>query len=177
MKNLFLIPLSLLPFYSLAQVAIGKATVSSPSVSLEFSIANRGMTLPWVTSSGGTTSAVNGTMIYDLSDKKIKVKYASGWKDLSINTQGTTIDPITGTDGVLIQNSEAESASAKVTIGTPTPTPGILVLEDTNKAMILPKSNSAYLNIVNPSPGMIVYDPTTKLLSVFNGNVWTFWKS
>ena len=55
-------------------------------------------------------------------------------------------------------------------------TPGILVLADTNKAMVLPKVASPHLNIVNPSPGMIVYDTTKKQLAVFNGTVWSFWK-
>ncbi|MFN8364299.1 MAG: hypothetical protein U0T78_03115 [Cloacibacterium normanense] len=52
---------------------------------------------------------------------------------------------------------------------------GILVLADTNKAMVLPKAASPHLNIVNPS-GMIVYDTTKKQLAVFNGTVWSFWK-
>ena len=55
-------------------------------------------------------------------------------------------------------------------------TPGILVLADTNKAMVLPKVASPHLNIVNPSPGMMVYDTTSKQLAVFNGTVWSFWK-
>ncbi|WP_279195775.1 hypothetical protein [Chryseobacterium indoltheticum] len=63
-----------------------------------------------------------------------------------------------------------------VRIGTPTATPGILVLEDTNKAMILPRVASPHLNIINPAPGMMVYDTTAKQLAVFNGTVWSFWK-
>jgi hypothetical protein len=55
-------------------------------------------------------------------------------------------------------------------------TPGILVLADTNKAMVLPKVASPHLKIVNPSPGMMVYDTTKKQLAVFNGAVWSFWK-
>ncbi len=159
-----------------AQVAIGKASVSSPSVSLEFGTGNKGILLPWVTGVSTVTGAVNGTLVYNTTDKKVYVKYASGWKDLSVDATGTTVDPITSVDGLTLQNSLDDLNTAKVSIGTPTSTPGILVLEDTNKAMVLPKVASPHLNIVNPSPGMIVYDTTKKQLAVFNGTVWSFWK-
>ncbi|GAB0155434.1 hypothetical protein CHRYSEOSP005_06950 [Chryseobacterium sp. Alg-005] len=176
MKNIFILIAALFFNSFSAQVAIGKTSVASPSVSLDFGTANRGMILPWVNSTGAVTGVVNGTMVYDLTDKKVKVKYASGWKDLSIDTTGTTVDPLTSVDGVTIQNAASETATAKTAIGTPTATPGILVLEDTNKAMVLPKVASPHLNIINPAPGMMVYDTTAKLLAVFNGSVWTFWK-
>jgi hypothetical protein len=157
-------------------VAIGKASVSSPSVSLEFGTGNKGILLPWVTGVSTVTGAVNGTLVYNTTDKKVYVKYASGWKDLSVDATGTTVDPITNVDGLTLQNSLDDLNTAKVSIGTPTSTPGILVLEDTNKAMILPKVASPHLNIVNPSPGMMVYDTTKKQLAVYNGTVWSFWK-
>ena len=157
-----------------AQVAIGKATVSSPAVSLEFydnADNTRGIILPWVTSTAAVTGAVNGTIVYNTADRKVYVKYASGWRDLSVDTTGT----VTTT----LQDALSDLDTAKVLIGgdpaTDT-TPGILVLADTNKAMVLPKVASPHLNIVNPSPGMIVYDTTKKQLAVFNGTVWSFWK-
>lgn len=176
MKNTIIAFFLLLSLSIGAQVAIGKTTVSNNAVSLEFGNADRGMVLPWVTNTTAVTGVVNGTMVYDLSDKKVKVKYAAAWKDLSINTAGTTVDPITTVDGVTIQNAGTENTGSKVAIGTVTATPGILVLEDTNKAMVLPKVASPHVNIKNPAPGMMVYDTTTKLLVVFNGNVWTFWR-
>ena len=157
-----------------AQVAIGKATVSSPAVSLEFydnADNTRGIILPWVTSTAAVTGAVNGTIVYNTADRKVYVKYASGWRDLSVDTTGT----VTTT----LQDALSDLDTAKVLIGgdpaTDT-TPGILVLADTNKAMVLPKVASPHLNIVKPSPGMIVYDTTKKQLAVFNGTVWSFWK-
>ena len=92
------------------------------------------------------------------------------------NTQYTSNGVQTSVDGVLIQNAATENTLAKSAIGTLTATPGILVLEDTNKAMVLPKVASPHLNIVNPAPGMIVYDTFNKQLAVFNGTVWSFWK-
>lgn len=168
MKNIISAILILISTCAFAQVAIGKSSVSSPSVSLEFGNENRGLLLPWVTSVASVTGVVDGTMVYDTSDKKVKVKYASGWKDLSIDT--------TGVVDTSLQISKTELANAKVSIGTPTSTPGILVLEDNNKAMILPKVASPHLNIINPSAGMMVYDTVSKQLAVFNGTVWSFWK-
>ena len=157
-----------------AQVAIGKATVSSPAVSLEFydnADNTRGIILPWVTSTAAVTGAVNGTIVYNTADRKVYVKYASGWRDLSVDTTGT----VTTT----LQDALSDLDTAKVLIGgdpSTDTTPGILVLADTNKAMVLPKVASPHLKIVNPSPGMIVYDTTKKQLAVFNGTVWSFWK-
>lgn len=175
MKNIAIIVLPFLSMLISAQVAIGKSS-ASPSVSLEFGTANKGMVLPWVTSEASVTGAVNGTMIYDLSDHKVKVKYNSSWKDLSVDATGTTIDPLTSVDGVLLQDSATEDPSAKVGIGVLSSTTGILVLEDIDKAMVLPKVASPHLNIINPAPGMMVYDTTAKQLAVFNGTVWSFWK-
>ena len=174
MKNIFI---SLSLFFATAvsaQVAIGKPSVSSPSASLEFydnADNTRGIILPWVNTTAAVSGAVNGTLVYNTSDKKIYVKYASGWKDLSVDT--------TGTVNTTLQDSLTDDAAAKSVIGgnpaTDT-TPGILVLADTDKAMILPKVSSPHLTVVNPSPGMMVYDPVKKQLAVFNGTVWSFWK-
>ena len=157
-----------------AQVAIGKTSISSPAVSLEFydnADNTRGIILPWVTSTAAVTGAVNGTLVYNTADRKVYVKYASGWRDLSVDTTGT----VTTT----LQDALSDLDTAKVLIGgdpaTDT-TPGILVLADTNKAMVLPKVASPHLNIVKPSPGMMVYDTTKKQLAVFNGTVWSFLK-
>jgi len=176
MKYLFLIVLAFLSGNVYSQVAIGKEGVSSPSVSLDFGSGNRGMVLPWVTSQASVTGVVNGTLVYDLTDKKVKVKYASGWKDLTVNTNGTTVQG--SVDGALIQASSVpENTSAKTAIGaTLSSAPGILVLEDTNKAMVLPTVASPHLNIINPAPGMMVYDNFNKVLAVYNGTVWSFWR-
>lgn len=177
MKKIITSSAILLSVFAFSQVAIGKASISTlsdnvtpnPSISLEFGTGNRGILLPWVTSAAAVNGAVNGTLIYDTTDKKVKVKLASGWKDLSVDT--------TGTVDTTLQNSLTELTNAKVQIGgnpaTDT-TPGILVLAATDKAMILPKTT--YNAIVNPAAGMMVYDTTAKQLAVFNGTVWSFWK-
>ena len=178
MKNIFTTTFILISACVFSQVAIGKTTLSSTSVSLEFGSENRGMVLPWVIDTGSVSGVVNGTLVYNAnaSDKKVYVKYASGWKDLSVDATGTTVDPIMSVDGLTLQNSLSDLPNAKVSIGTPTSTPGILVLEDSNKAMVLPKVASPHLSIINPAPGMMAYDTVKNQLAVFNGKVWTFWK-
>lgn len=150
-----------------SQVAIGKTILESASSSLEFGNENRGMMLPWVTNASGLQNTVNGTLVFDLSDKKVKSFQNNIWVDLSINTSGIADSSL--------QDNLNDNSSAKTSIGTPTATAGILVLEDNNKAMILPKVASPHLNIISPDAGMMVYDTVKKQLAVFNGSVWTFW--
>lgn len=177
-KNLLLISTF---FYSLvsSQVAIGKNSITNPNVSLEFgNIAGnaqtqRGLLLPWVTSESAVKNPVLGTFIFDTQSKKVKYYdfddgvQAYRWADLTVDTNGVV--------DTSAQNSLTEIPSAKVSIGTPTNTPGILVLEDNNKAMILPLVDK-YTSVINPSPGMMVYDLANNMLCVYNGTVWSFWK-
>ena len=185
-----------------AQVAIGKAAISTlpsppaapnttnPSVSLEFGDyvtgQGKGIIVPWVTGAANVAGAVGGTIIFDTADKLMKYRKADGtWFNLSKN-ETTTIGSTqnvntTGAVNTSLQDTNngvaiVENTNAKTSIGTPTATSGILVLEDTNKAMILPKVASPHLNVINPAPGMMVYDTTAKQLAVFNGTVWNFWK-
>lgn len=150
-----------------AQIAIGKQNISSESVSLEFGSENRGLILPWVTNKDNVTDAVPGTFIFDSSDQKTKFKLAGDWMTLHLLT--------TGSVDTSLQDSESENETAKVSIGEPTDTKGILVLEDENKAMILPKVQSPHDNIIKPEPGTIVFDIKTQLLAVYNGSFWEFW--
>jgi len=160
-------------FFSLhfSQLAIGKNSVSNTSVSLEFASGNKGLILPWVTSASSVTGAVDGTLIYDIADKKVKYRRTSTWVDLTIDT--------TGAVNTVLQNSKSEQTNSKVSIGNNAntdATSGILVLTDDNKAMILPKMDSPHLNIINPTAGMMAYDTANHQFAVFNGNVWSFWK-
>ncbi|WP_223605524.1 hypothetical protein [Chryseobacterium sp. OSA05B] len=161
-----------------AQVAVGKQNITNASVSLEFAnTENRGLILPYITDKSNIT--VEGSTIYDTTDHKVKYLKASGvWANLS-EDDGTAAT--TGTADLSIQGlDKTEQSKAKTTIGangaTDDTTAGILVLTDSNKAMILPKVSSPHLNIINPAPGMMVYDTTKKQLAVYNGKVWSFWK-
>ncbi|MFC4688561.1 hypothetical protein ACFO4P_16585 [Epilithonimonas pallida] len=153
-----------------SQIAIGKQSVTNTSVSLEFSDAeNKGLILPYIENKTAITE--NGSIIYDTTDHKVKYLKDGSWFDLSVDT--------TGQADLSIQSTKTELANAKTVIGADgatNSTSGILVLSDTDKAMILPRVASPHLNIINPAPGMMAYDTTKKQLAVYNGTVWSFWK-
>ncbi|GEN74045.1 hypothetical protein [Chryseobacterium lathyri] len=171
MKKIFISIFAVIFACAFSQVAVGRTSVTNTSVSLEFGTGNKGLLLPWVTSAASVTGAVDGTIIYDTTDKKVKYRKNGGWFDLSIDA--------TGTVDTTLQDPLTETASAKTAIGANAAidaVSGILVLTDTNKAMILPKVDSPHLNIISPSAGMIAYDNIKHQLAVFNGTVWSFWK-
>ena len=158
-----------------AQIAIGKNSITNNSVSLEFgNISNttiqKGIVVPYITNQE-VVSQIGGTIVFDASDKKFKV-FKEGdinaWEDLTITD--------TGIVDTTSQDKIKENVGAKVSIGKPTQTPGALVLEDDNKAMILPLVDN-YKTIQHPSPGMIAYDVQNKLLCLFNGTDWSFWSA
>lgn len=192
-----------------SQVAIGKnSTTAGSAVSLEFydSPDNaKGIVIPWVSTvadnpitynsttgvgyRGIQGTVVDGTIIFDLSDKKVKYRKAGQWFFLTGSpTFPLTVKNAANQDVIIsgwntidssLQDSKKEQENAKTAIGangvTDT-TNGILVLTDTDKAMVLPKVASPHLNIQNPAPGMMVYDTTKRQLAVYNGTVWSFWK-
>lgn len=172
MKKHIIISLLFLFSMTKAQVVIGNnsSNVTNNSVSLEFNnVENRGLILPYVEDKSSITE--NGTIIFDVVDKKVKYLKNGSWFDLSVDA--------TGVVDVSLQSTKTERATAKVVIGAngaSDNTDGILVLSDDDKAMILPKVASPHLNIINPSSGMMVYDTTARQLAVFNGSVWSFWK-
>lgn len=160
-----------------AQVAIGKQSVTNTSVSLEFAnTENRGFILPYISDKSSITA--EGSIIYDTTDHKVKyLKEAGVWVNLS---EDDATPATVGTADLSIQGAnKTEQSTAKTVIGANAAadtTSGILVLSDTDKAMILPKIVSPHLNVINPAPGMMVYDTVKKQLAVYNGTVWSFWK-
>ena len=173
MKKIILILTTFITTTLSAQVAIGKNSVTNSSVSLEFydgTDNTKALILPWVVNAD-LSQTESGTVIFDATDKKIKYLKDNTWVDWSV-------DP-TGSVSTQLQDGLTENPNAKVMIGgnpTTDTTPGLLVLGDTNKAMVLPKVANPHLTILNPEPGTMVYDTTSKLLAVYNGSVWTFWK-
>lgn len=154
-----------------AQAGIDKRTSTNTSVSLEFGEGqNKGIILPYVTSTtdANTAGAVDGTIILDRTNARIMAKQNGTWKDFSLAN---------GSVNASIQTGLTDNVALKTIIGkTSDTTPGVLVLAETNKAMILPKETNPHLSIKNPAAGMMVYDKASKSVAFFNGSVWTFWK-
>lgn len=163
-----------------AQVIIGDAVgtasaANKTSVLLEFAAGqNKGIIVPYVRSLPTGTALVGGSIILDATTATTaRMKYYNGsaWVDLS--GQDANI-----TSALTAQPTTTEASTSKAIIGAATSTAdGVLVLESTTKAMILPIVADVQ-NIPSPSPGMMVYinKSGAKRLAVFNGSRWSFWK-
>lgn len=160
-----------------AQLVIDKQTISESSTLFEFNDLasnNKGIilpaleTIPTFVITPGVSSPNNGTFLYDRTDKKVKMFQKNIWVDLSTAGNDSQIvvnesDESLGNQGVIIGSS---SSRAK----------GVLVLESSNSAMILPHIANPHTTVINPYPGMICYDTVSKSLAVFDGNEWHYWK-
>ena len=152
--------------------AVGTAT-NKTAVLLEFAdTGDKGIVLPYVTTL--PSSPAEGTLILDASTSTTaRVKYYNGaWIDLS----GQDADITTELE---IQPTGIDETNARAIIGaTSSSADGVLVLESTTKAMVLPIVASTD-DVPGPSPGMMVYINKTgaKRLAVFNGSKWSYWEA
>jgi len=147
-----------------AQIAIGKENVEGSGI-LDFGFGqNKGIILPAVTATSQTP--VNGTILFDQNDKKIKILENKIWLELS--KSGSTED--------LLISDEKESGEGVILGAESSAVSGVLVLESSNQALILPKIADPEINVKSPYPGMICYDITSKSLAVFDGIAWNYWK-
>ena len=162
-----------------AQVIIGDNVGTAPanqktSVLLEFAAGqNKGIILPYVRTI--PSSPAEGTLILDASSPTAaRVKYYNGsWVDLS--GQDGNVTTALAQQPTAIQ--APETTVSKAIIGAATSSAdGVLVLESTTKAMVLPIVSDVN-NIPSPSAGMMVYvnKPGAKRLAVYNGSKWSFW--
>ncbi|WLD23722.1 hypothetical protein NU10_13595 [Flavobacterium dauae] len=166
MKKSILIAIGCCLFGSLAygQTAIEKQTVDGDAV-LDFAEnTTKGIILPAVETLPATPA--NGTFLFDKNDATVKVYANSGWTNLSDAGDGTNVLAYTGTPN----NKQTVIGSQSTTVD------GVLVLEATDKALVLPKVASPHLNVPSPYPGMMCYDADAKALAVYDGVVWSYWK-
>jgi hypothetical protein len=167
-KILIVMPVLFLSTISVAQIAVGKTNVEGAGL-LDFGT-GKGLILPWVEAAASTDA--DGTLIFDTTDNKVKARINGAWVDLSENS-GTLN---TAKANKVSQHLLKTENDNNIILGSTTPSAnGILVLESTDKALILPKMASPHLNMVDPEPGTIVYDTDANLMCVFNGEEWTFW--
>jgi hypothetical protein len=167
-KIIFVICAVFAGFVANAQAVIGKTTPDGSGI-VDFNAGGKsGIVLPWVTTLPTGSALTGGVMLYDAAKKKVVYYNETGWVDLSNHT---------GTIDLTIQNGVPEAATKGTVIGaTSSSVDGVLVLESSNKALILPKVASPHLNIISPMPGTICYDTVKKMVCIYNGSEWTFWK-
>ena len=161
-----------------AQIIIGNdtgtATVKT-SVLLEFAnTLNKGIIVPYVRVLPTPILATQGTILLDASTAvAARVKFSNGTNWIDLSGQDANIATALSNQPIGIIEG-----TAKTIIGAQTSSAdGVLVLESTTKAMVLPIVNSTD-DIINPAPGMMVYlnKSGAKRLAVFNGNRWSYWK-
>lgn len=174
MKKIILVLIASASCLAFGQVAIGKTAVTNSSVSLEFASGPKGIILPYVENTASISEP--GTLILDASSGvHVKLKTSTGWFDYSAaNSADIARD---GLVDLSAQTGLQEKTEAKVIIGANSSTAdGVLVLESNNKAMILPQMVAPELNVIQPASGTIMYDPSRKVLCVFNGKEWAYWE-
>lgn len=151
---------------SLAQTAVGKQTVSSGSVVLDFGAGTtKGIILPAVETLPATPA--NGTFLFDKAAERIKMYENGSWRDLSDQGDNSGIVPYKGT---------VDTGKQTVMGAHATSVDGVLVLESANKAMVLPHIADPHLHVKSPYAGMMCYDVVSKSLAVFDGISWNYWK-
>ncbi|MEG0926704.1 hypothetical protein [Chryseobacterium sp.] len=182
--SLWVITLLISPIQIFSQVIIGDqvgTAANKTSVLLEFANTNnKGIIVPYVRTL--PSSPTPGTLLLDVSDpvqarfkvyNQNPISGTNGWFDLS--GQNGSVTP-----SLAVQPVGIAETGAKTIIGdSSSSVEGVLVLESPNKAMVLPIVTDVS-NILNPSPGMMVYvsvSPTSKRLAFFNGSKWSFWQA
>lgn len=163
MKNLVYIIL-VLGGFSQAQIAIGKTAVVGSNTLLDFDQSptnSKGIILPAVTNTTDVT-LTNGTFVFDIDTKKVRMVENNVWKDLSD----------TGNTSRIISDTSSDIGNGVIIGAETSAVTGILVLEATDKAMILPKISNPHLTVKSPYAGMMCYDTVSKTVAIFDGNNW-----
>lgn len=155
-----------------AQVAIGKTTITNSSVLLEFASGNKGLILPTV-----STIPTNngGTFIFNSASKSVQV-----WEQRENGGTGGWLNLTDINAGALhsFGNSGGDkNITAGVIIGsTVSNKTGILVLESTSRALVLPIVQDPHLTMPGSVAGTMVFDSTSSTLAVYDGIKWNYWK-
>lgn len=155
------------------QLIIGKELPSNDHVLLEFGPDNKGLILPTVEDA---PQAVGGTMIFHKEEKSVMVLeeknngLAQNWTNLTHNEEeGTVHNFLNSGPDIIDENTGVILGS------TSSLKPGILVLESTEKVLVLPKVFEAHNALIAPVAGTILYDESCDMLAVFDGTNWSYW--
>lgn len=155
-------------YFIQAQIIITEAPNPQPSnssVLLEFGTQAKGIILPSVNTA---TEAVGGTFIFNSDKKVVQVNENGTWINLTDENQGVVNPHVPA--GTTDERGEVIMGAASTT------KPGVLVLESTTQAMVLPKVSDPHLTMPSPIAGTMVYDTTSDMLAVYDGANWSYWK-
>lgn len=149
-----------------AQIGIETNTVNGSGL-LDFPEGTtKGIILPHVINVNNMNNISAGTLVFDGASAKVKYYNGVSWSDL-------TDKP--GASPILMAGDE-QNRSKGVIIGAPDSSAnGVLILESSDKALILPKIIDPVTNVKSPNAGMMCYDPVAKLVCFYNGTDWFFW--
>lgn len=188
MKKILYIALCLATGYINAQVSIGgNQSVNGSSTILDFAgntgaetsadaetSNDKGIILPAVAKSPtyavvspATNHPNNGTFIFDIDTKMVRMFENGAWVNLSDAAGNAT---------KILSNASDEKGTGAIIGATSTAAKGILVLEAADKAMILPHIKNPHTAVKSPYPGMMCYDTVSNSLAVFDGARWNYWK-
>ncbi|MFN0254973.1 hypothetical protein [Pedobacter ureilyticus] len=169
MKRFLVMILGLGTFASAsAQTAVNVRTTTASSV-LDFAAGTtKGIILPAVETLPATPA--NGTFLFDKVAKIVKMYQGGVWVDLSGVGEIAGTVPLAPYSGTVDNGKQTVMGSRSTTVD------GVLVLESSDKALVLPKISNPHLNVKSPYPGMMCYDTDRKALAVFDGKVWNYWK-
>lgn len=149
------------------QTAIGKNSIDGDGL-LDFGNDGKGIILPYV-DQDVISNPSPGTFIFDTDSKQVAY-YSSAtasWISMNANLNDAAAPGIA---------SEAEAGDGVVLGAHNATAEGVLVLESSDKALILPKVADPHENIKSPAYGTMCYDTTSKSIAVFNGKEWSYWK-
>lgn len=180
MKKIIYIVFCLIAGFANAQVSIGgKQSVNGNSTLLDFNGGTatespsdqettnfRGIILSAVDNSPNLTNNNNGTFLFDKSTKKVRMYQNNVWVDMTYE----------GSASNLTTNTSAEVGNGAVIGAATSPATGILVLESTNKAVILPHIKNPHTTVKSPYAGMMCYDTVSNSVAIFDGVKWSYWK-
>ena len=141
--------------------------------------------LSGLTVDNSSNNVNNGTIVFDVNDKNIKIFQEGKW--ISLTTSGSNnkiIEKFSVTnlnDLETKANLNENTESIGVILGNGTSlqpeTKGALIISgDGTQAMMLPHIFQPHINVENPHPGFICYDTEKGTLAMFNGTEWHYWK-
>lgn len=171
-----------------AQIAIGKETINGNNTILDFAgntatqaptdpvTTNiKGVILPAVDASPTYTAITpttnnpnNGTFLFDRTLRMVRMFSNGVWLNMS-DVAGADIP-------TALVNTSTEVSGGVIIGATTTSAIGVLVLESTNKAAVLPHVRNPHTSVTSPYPGMMCYDTQSNSVAVYDGARWNYWK-